>query len=93
MRGRTSLVVALLLAVLLAGACGSRLPDQTLKAIDADLVDGGASRGAGGAAAASAEGAATTDTTAPGASAAAPTPAEIRRSEAVQQAYLGSAVA
>src|SRR4051795_5450102 len=47
MRRNVKLLIALFAAVLIASACGSRLPDQTLKAIDDSVVNGG-SRGGGG---------------------------------------------
>ncbi|MCU1376555.1 MAG: hypothetical protein JWO68_3841, partial [Actinomycetia bacterium] len=43
MGARRRSLVLLVAAVTVAGACGSRLPDQTLKAIDANLTSGGRS--------------------------------------------------
>jgi ABC-type branched-subunit amino acid transport system substrate-binding protein len=51
----TKLLLALFVAVLVAGACGSRLPDQTLKAFDDGILNGGGGRSSSNFAAGSAE--------------------------------------
>lgn len=48
MRNHGKLVVALIASALIASACGSRLPDQTLKAIDDSVLNRGGSSGSSG---------------------------------------------
>ena len=47
MRRHVKLIIALFVAVLIASACGSRLPDQTLKALDDNVLNGGGGGGGG----------------------------------------------